>query len=83
MSPGSRVVRHAATKFEFKSTSVHSVVRGHPTAISNTVSEQDNGSGREGEARALFTTVCVAIQLPDIFTTNKFLVLMVMRDECQ
>ncbi|MPC21512.1 Mediator of RNA polymerase II transcription subunit 16 [Portunus trituberculatus] len=33
-SPGSRVVRRAATKFEFKSPSVHSVVHGHPTTKS-------------------------------------------------
>ncbi|MPC27077.1 hypothetical protein E2C01_020233 [Portunus trituberculatus] len=28
------MVHHAATKFEFKSPSVHSVVRGHPTTKS-------------------------------------------------
>ncbi|MPC88328.1 hypothetical protein E2C01_083229 [Portunus trituberculatus] len=28
-SPGSHVVRHAPTKFEFKSPSVHSVICGH------------------------------------------------------
>ncbi|MPC40848.1 hypothetical protein E2C01_034421 [Portunus trituberculatus] len=40
------------------------------------VLEWDNGGGGEGEARSLFITMCVAIQLPDIFTTNKPLVLM-------
>ncbi|MPC70008.1 hypothetical protein E2C01_064243 [Portunus trituberculatus] len=34
MSQGSRVVRCAATKFEFKSLSMHSVVRDHPTTKS-------------------------------------------------
>ncbi|MPC08424.1 hypothetical protein E2C01_001010 [Portunus trituberculatus] len=41
-----------------------------------TVSERDNGGSGEGEARALFTAMCAAVRLPDIFTTSKPLVLM-------
>ncbi|MPC44832.1 hypothetical protein E2C01_038511 [Portunus trituberculatus] len=40
------------------------------------VSEQDNGNDKKGKDRALFTTMCVAVQLPDIFTTTKPLVLI-------
>ncbi|MPC68511.1 hypothetical protein E2C01_062713 [Portunus trituberculatus] len=40
------------------------------------LSEQDNGSSGEREVRGLFTSMCAAVRLPDIFTTNKPLVLM-------
>ncbi|MPC31062.1 Peroxisome proliferator-activated receptor gamma coactivator 1-alpha [Portunus trituberculatus] len=52
---------------------------GMRTGLSgNMVSERDNSGVGEGESRALFTTMCAAIQLPDIFTTNKPLELIIL-----